>query len=158
MKMHTNKVDYSTFDIRHSALNRGFTLMELLIVIAMLAILATAGVGSYIQSLKRGRDASRKSDIRQIQKALELYIQDQKPPEYPVDFSSINCNKVWNPYMSIFPCNNFTSTSNKVYIYTRGVDKITYTLVACLENENDTSKDSLTDINCTNASYTVTQP
>lgn len=76
MKLFTNKVDYSAFNIRHSTLNRGFTLMELMIVIALIAILVTVGAGAYFASIKTGRDTQRKGDLKQIQKAFEQYFAD----------------------------------------------------------------------------------
>ena len=56
---------------------RGFTLIELLVVIAILGILATVGLGSFQSSQMKGRDTQRKSDLSQIQKALEMYYNDK---------------------------------------------------------------------------------
>jgi prepilin-type N-terminal cleavage/methylation domain-containing protein len=50
---------------------KGFTLIELMIVIAIIAILATLGVTNFSSALRRARDAKRQSDIVAIQKALE---------------------------------------------------------------------------------------
>jgi len=55
----------------------GFTLIELLVTIAILGILATVGLGSFQSSQMKGRDAQRKSDLSQIQKALEMYYNDK---------------------------------------------------------------------------------
>jgi len=55
----------------------GFTLIELLVVIAILGILATIGLGSFQSSQMKGRDAQRKSDLGQIQRALEMYYNDK---------------------------------------------------------------------------------
>lgn len=52
---------------------RGFTLIELLIVIAIIAALATLFINNSSVSIKRGRDARRKSDVEQYQNALEIY-------------------------------------------------------------------------------------
>lgn len=54
----------------------GFTFIELLIVIAILAILVIFVSGNYINSLGKGRDARRKSDLVNLQKALELFYDD----------------------------------------------------------------------------------
>jgi type II secretion system protein G len=54
----------------------GFTLMELLVVIAILGLLATIGLASFRSSQIKGRDVQRKSDLNQIQKALEMYYND----------------------------------------------------------------------------------
>jgi len=61
--------------------NRGFTLLELLIVIALISILVVAAAVSYSESQKRARDTLRRSDLQKIALALEEYYQDHK--EYP---------------------------------------------------------------------------
>lgn len=57
--------------------SNGFTLVELLITISIIAILVTIGVVIYSSALKSGRDAKRQSDLRSIQSALEQYHNDQ---------------------------------------------------------------------------------
>lgn len=52
---------------------RGFTLIELLVVIAIIGILASIVLASLDSARKKGRDARRLADIKQIQLALELY-------------------------------------------------------------------------------------
>lgn len=55
----------------------GFTLMELLIVMVILAILVAIATGTYATSTKRGRDNRRKNDLRNITTALEAYYSDK---------------------------------------------------------------------------------
>lgn len=64
----------------------GFTLIELLVVMVILGVLATLGGGSFLNSLQKSRDARRKSDVGQIQKALELYYNDHG--QYPLSNAS----------------------------------------------------------------------
>lgn len=52
---------------------RGFTLIELLVVIAIIGILSSVVLASLNGARKKGRDARRVSDLKQIQLALELY-------------------------------------------------------------------------------------
>jgi prepilin-type N-terminal cleavage/methylation domain-containing protein len=52
---------------------RGFTLIELLVVIAIIGVLSSIVLASLDGSRKKGRDARRLSDLKQIQLALELY-------------------------------------------------------------------------------------
>jgi prepilin-type N-terminal cleavage/methylation domain-containing protein len=52
---------------------RGFTLIELLVVIAIIGILSSVVLASLNTARKKGRDARRVADIKQLQLALELY-------------------------------------------------------------------------------------
>jgi len=53
-----------------------FTLVELLVVMAILGILAVVSLANFRTSQMKGRDAQRKSDLRQIANALEVYMSD----------------------------------------------------------------------------------
>jgi prepilin-type N-terminal cleavage/methylation domain-containing protein len=55
-------------------LNRkGFTLLELLIAIAIIGVLAALFINTFPNSQRRARDTQRRSDIKQYQSAMELY-------------------------------------------------------------------------------------
>jgi len=54
----------------------GFTLIELIVVIAILGILAGIGLTSFRTSQMKSRDAKRKSDLEQVQRAVEMYMND----------------------------------------------------------------------------------
>jgi general secretion pathway protein G len=55
---------------------KGFTLVELLVVMGIIAALAMIGGAAYISAQKRGRNARRLADIQQIRTALEMYRTD----------------------------------------------------------------------------------
>lgn len=62
---------------------RGFTLIELLVVIAIIGILSSVVLASLNSARRKGRDARRISDIKQIQLALEMYQDSSGTNEYP---------------------------------------------------------------------------
>lgn len=62
---------------KHITSNRGFTIVELLIVIVIVAVLAAITIVAYNGIQQRARDSQRKSDLAQIAKALHLYGVDK---------------------------------------------------------------------------------
>ena len=55
----------------------GFTLVELLIVIVIIGILASIGLGSFNTAQMKSRDSKRKTNLQQIANALEIYYNDK---------------------------------------------------------------------------------
>lgn len=129
---------------------KGFTLIEILIAMAIIGILASVGFGSYIRSLKKGRDAQRKSDLNQVQNALEGYMSDfQVYPGCNAEGKIVGCDDggtscdwgdsftrnvgdTTKTYMSRLP-DDPVSTAN--YVYVSDGDK--YQLFSVLENGQD---------------------
>lgn len=59
-----------------SAKKRGFTLVELLIVIVILAVLAAIAIPRFMDSGQRSKEASLKSDLKLVRNAIELFHND----------------------------------------------------------------------------------
>lgn len=82
---------------------KGFTLVEILVTIAIIGVLTTAGIASYSGSQKRARDAKRKIDLRAVQNALEQYFA-VCGSQYPTTFgASIACASPAVAFMQAVP-------------------------------------------------------
>lgn len=100
--------------------SKGFTLVELLVVISIIALLASIALGIYANVQKNSRDAKRQSDLRVIQSALEQYKADQNfyPSSMVISESSSLTNNTGNPspplltktYLKRFPVDPNAST------------------------------------------------
>jgi general secretion pathway protein G len=131
---------------RKNTSQAGFTLIEILVVMVIIGIVAAIGFGSFQSSQVKGRDASRKSDLGQISKALETYYNDKG--QYPIDAAGLisgcggggTCE--WGDaftdengtnYMIEIPADPRT---NMNYYYSSS-DGTSYQIYAMLENDLD---------------------
>src|SRR5690606_15716696 len=67
------------------SLRRAFTLIELLIVVAIIAILAAIAVPNFLEAQVRAKVSRVKADLRSVATALESYAVDTN--HYPFDFA-----------------------------------------------------------------------
>ncbi len=131
-------------------MRKGFTLIEILIVVAIIAILASivlVGLGPTQQS---GRDARRLSDLHEVQNVLELYY--NACGFYPsgaatggtcpaasnlTTYADMTAAIVNTPATGASSLPN-DPTSGKTYYYTSfGTTATTYVLGAVFENTNN---------------------
>ncbi len=119
---------------------RGFTLIEFLVIAAVIGLLLTLSIVALNQSRARARDARRVADIKKIQKALEMYYNNVSafPPGTSLG-STITTNSV--VYLDVIPTPPLPSdgaacVGSKVYTYAartfNGISNGSYTLSYCL--------------------------
>ena len=117
---------------------KGFTLIELLVVIGIIGILSGLLMANFIGVRQRSRDGTRKSNLSQIQSALELYRSDlgSYPSPLPACGNQLTSGGV--VYMQKIPCDPQSAAS-----YGYDSAGTTYCLRGCLENSNDGERDEL---------------
>jgi prepilin-type N-terminal cleavage/methylation domain-containing protein len=116
----------------------GFSLMELLIVIAIIGALVAIAVSSYSSAQKRSRDSRRSSDLKAIQNAWEQYYSDNSGA-YP---ATCTISAAYLPQG--MPVDPKTGSS-----YTGSCSASVYCFCGAVEN---TGKGNASDASCTFAS------
>ncbi len=112
---------------------KGFTLIEILIVVAIIAILASIVLVGIGPTQQLGRDARRVSDLHSIQTGLELYY--AKSGSYPADLATLSTSGVIGA--NAIPTD--PSAPHSSYGYSVSADGQSYLLWANLENANGSS-------------------
>jgi len=129
---------------------KGFTLVELIIVMVIIGILATLGVGNFRTTRDKARDARRKSDLETISKSLEAYFNDHR--SYPLVDSNgkIVCRVVgeteticnWGGEFSdesgtVYSAKLPSDPAGHDYLYEPAADRLSFDVYARLDNPND---------------------
>ncbi len=109
----------------------GFTLIEVVVVMAILGLLVTVLLPSFSRSRAVARDTKRKGDLESVRQALETYRSDQTPPIYPAAVSGQPSGIVPN-YQSTYPVDPLSAQR---YVYVQLSAGIGYGLCAKLETE-----------------------
>lgn len=124
-------------------MKKGFTLLEMLVVIGIIAILVSIGISSYSTAQKKARDAKRKSDLKSIQSALEQYysicgFQYPSPATENTVPSSISCSDPAVVIMDPVPLDPKTNASYKMTQTTSSDYTICAPNTPPLESQSDT--------------------
>lgn len=133
---------------------KGLTLVELLVVMAIIGILAVIGLGQFSATRRRARDSVRKADLDNIAKAIQLYYVDHEdfpgthegkiaifdlpdnPEDLIQDYDWGEEFKVGDTvYMSKLPQD---PSAGQTYCYLKACPgECNYFIYARLENQND---------------------
>ena len=120
--------------------SHGFSLTELLVVVAIIGLLLTLAATIFIKQIAKGNDSRRKADLNRIKIAVEEYEKDKNC--YP-DLSDMqNCGSdagiAVHPYLNNVPCDPQTKTAYAYETDGLGCPK-SFRMYAKLENENDST-------------------
>ena len=108
------------------ATKKGFTIIELLVVIVVIGILATITIVSYTGVQQRARDSTRTSDVTRLKIALEKYHADKSsyPRICPTDYVACPVELLaaeLNPYLEKVPHDpRATAKPELDYVYVQG--------------------------------------
>ena len=123
--------------MRHTTNNRfrqAFTLIEILIVTALITILSTIGLFSYSAALRSARDSRRLADVEIMRSALELYRNTNNIYPAAIDVSCASTTGITdgtNTYLPKNPHDPKCPTTS--YYYTQLSSGADYTLGARFE-------------------------
>ncbi len=94
-------------------MKKGFTLLELLIVVGIISLLLTVGTSLYSFSQKKSRDSRRKADLENIRIALESYRSNSAQGNYPANLNILITPPAYIPKIPVDPL-----SSTYIYYYT----------------------------------------
>ena len=86
----------------------GFTLIELMIVMAIIVILVGIAAGNYSRSVLRSREAVLKQDLQEIRKAIDNYTMDKQAAPQSLD------DLVTEHYLHAIPVDPITNAKDWV--------------------------------------------
>jgi type II secretory pathway pseudopilin PulG len=134
-------MDKNLFFKKSKSFYPAFTLVELIVVIAIIALLVTLSLIALSNARMASRDSKRMADIKQLQTALELFYDSQDRYPTNAEFQSgslsyFNGNLGTTTYISIpsapFPADGRCSDAQNAYVYNAPIDGSTYTLNFCV--------------------------
>ena len=107
---------------------RGFTLVELLIVLLILSVLNGLAVPRYLTAVEASRKTTFCSNVRNVMSALEMYRIYEGSEQYPASDTALTPSIINNPnYFSKPPINPYTGKVMEPATSTAVKGSFTYT-------------------------------
>lgn len=114
-------------------MNKGFTLIELIVVATIISLLAAVGAVSYSVFSKNARDSRRVADLEQIRAAVELYRSNNNVYPASITFGGNLCDPAGCPPSGNLYLQKITNDPRPPYTYFYTGSAGDYTLGAYLE-------------------------
>jgi len=140
-------------------LYRGFSAIEILIVVAILSLLAAIAVPSYQNYVDKKNISQAKTDILEIQNAIEkFYVLNNRYPESLEDVGKHQMLDPWKNnyfYLNVVTANNrgsvrkdknLTPVNSDYDLYSAGKDRLSHLPFTARESRDDI-------VRCNNGSY-----
>jgi prepilin-type N-terminal cleavage/methylation domain-containing protein len=91
---------YHTLDMRWTVpARRGFTLIELMIVVAIIGILAAIAIPKFASLIRHSGEGTSKGNLATIRSAISIYYSDMEGT-YPADMASLT---IAGKYLTVIP-------------------------------------------------------
>lgn len=90
---------------KRTKLEAGFTMIELMIVMAIMAILTTLAVASYTTAVKHAKEAVLREDLQVMRTAIQSYTMDKEKAPQSLD------DLVQSGYLRAIPVDPMTQSS-----------------------------------------------
>jgi prepilin-type N-terminal cleavage/methylation domain-containing protein len=92
---------------------KGFTLIELMIVVAIIGILAAIAIPQFAQLISKSQEGATKGNLGTVRSALSIYYGDTEG-RYPEETGALTSLTTNGKYLQVIPVSNLPRTTNSI--------------------------------------------